>query len=317
MGVLVVGMHRSGTSAVTRVVNLVGVPISGERDLNAASRSNPRGHWENRPLLRVNERILNAFGGSWSAPPEFPVHWEDSPCLQNLQSPAIRTFRNTVPSPKWVWKDPRLCLTLPFWRKHLPDLTGAVFVTRHPFEVAESLATRNDFSMALSMSLWEHHLRSALVNLTGLPVTVVNFARFLDDPVAWARELREELLLSEVKPGTDVDEHAIRDFVDPRLRRAVHADSHLPRLDCVSESHRALYDAMTRLEGYHESFVGPELPPPASWSLAILQERRAVFPLRAELRAARRRSLRYWWRRLSSAGLRRLRSVTRSGGEPR
>ena len=61
-GVMVVGMHRSGTSAVTRVINLLGVPLGRADDIYSAE-DNPSGHWESRQLCAVDNLILRVFGG--------------------------------------------------------------------------------------------------------------------------------------------------------------------------------------------------------------------------------------------------------------
>jgi hypothetical protein len=65
-GVAVLGMHRSGTSAAARVVNLLGVPLLASDDLLPADGVNPRGYWESERLLRANDELLEAAGGSWS-----------------------------------------------------------------------------------------------------------------------------------------------------------------------------------------------------------------------------------------------------------
>jgi hypothetical protein len=62
-GVLVVGMHRSGTSATTRVLNLFGLSLCEEKDLWLSLPGNETGYWESSSLSRFNERLLTAAGG--------------------------------------------------------------------------------------------------------------------------------------------------------------------------------------------------------------------------------------------------------------
>src|SRR5207248_3331994 len=90
--VLIIGMHRGGTSAVTRAVNLLGVPIAREAEGFRAASSNPTGFWEARSLTRLNEEILGAFGGTWSAPPPLPAGWQTDARLHDLRAEAPRTF---------------------------------------------------------------------------------------------------------------------------------------------------------------------------------------------------------------------------------
>ncbi len=77
-GIVVLGMHRSGTSAVTRVLNLLGADVGPAADL-IAEYDNPSGHWENKTLTACNDRILAAFGRSWDFPPWLTGGWELSP----------------------------------------------------------------------------------------------------------------------------------------------------------------------------------------------------------------------------------------------
>jgi hypothetical protein len=66
-GVYVLGLHRGGMSVVTRVVNLLGVPLAEQDDLFAPDVINPEGYWKSRPLVDVNDRLLKRLGGSWDA----------------------------------------------------------------------------------------------------------------------------------------------------------------------------------------------------------------------------------------------------------
>lgn len=76
-GVMVVGMHRSGTSAVTRAANLLGVPLGRADDLYSAE-DNPSGHWESRQLRDLDNVTLHVFGGFDTAMPPMPRSWPQS-----------------------------------------------------------------------------------------------------------------------------------------------------------------------------------------------------------------------------------------------
>src|ERR1019366_7940994 len=70
-------MHRSGTSAVSRILNLLGADLGPEGDL-LTEYDNPAGHWESKALVACNDRILAAFGRSWDFPPWTAPGWEYS-----------------------------------------------------------------------------------------------------------------------------------------------------------------------------------------------------------------------------------------------
>jgi hypothetical protein len=92
MPLVVLGMHRSGTSAITRTVNLLGVPLGASDDLMPANEGNPTGYWESRALVDLNDEILACFGGSWSAPPILEAGWEWDPRLDPIRCRARSVF---------------------------------------------------------------------------------------------------------------------------------------------------------------------------------------------------------------------------------
>ena len=89
-GMVVLGMHRSGTSAVTRILNLLGADVGPEDDL-LTEYDNPSGHWESKALVACNDRILAAFGRSWDFPPWLGPDWE---LLAARPTPAARPGRH-------------------------------------------------------------------------------------------------------------------------------------------------------------------------------------------------------------------------------
>ena len=143
LGVIVLGMHRSGTSVVSRLLNLLGLSPGPDADLVPPSDSNPAGHWENASLNLVNQRLLAALGGHASAPPPLAEGWEAAPELERLRREAAALAGSVLAAEQWAWKDPRTCLTLPFWLRVLDVPVAAVLVRRHPLEVARSLEARD------------------------------------------------------------------------------------------------------------------------------------------------------------------------------
>ncbi|HEY5988974.1 MAG TPA: sulfotransferase [Streptosporangiaceae bacterium] len=204
--VLVLGMHRSGTSVVTRVIALLGLPLCREEDRYAAP-DNPTGHWESTSLIAFNDRLLNLFGGIPAAPAAVADGWESHASAVALYDEAYRVFKRAHPGAVWVWKDPRTCLTLPFWRRVLPDSPVAVFVHREPLEVVLSLQRRDGFGKAHCIAQWERYSRCALRGAAGMPLVAVRFADLVSDPVDTVAQLRADLagldvpVLSDSRPA--------------------------------------------------------------------------------------------------------------------
>jgi hypothetical protein len=88
MQVAIAGMHRSGTSMVTRLINLCGLYLGQEEDLVANAEDNPEGFWENVKFQKVNDDILTSFGGGWDVPPMLESGWENSPHLAMISQNA-------------------------------------------------------------------------------------------------------------------------------------------------------------------------------------------------------------------------------------
>jgi hypothetical protein len=283
-GVFVLGSARSGTSLVTRVVNLLGVPTSDARELKPADEDNPSGYYESRSMTSFNRRLLLEVGGSpYSLAPRFPDDWATAPALDGLRGEAQALVRSALPEPPWVWKDPRTCLTLPFWIAVTGVRPIVVLAHRDPLEVADSLVRRDDAPIPVSLGAWERLNRAALVNASGLPTFVVRYDRLLATPRAVAGDLAAflrsyELTLSD--PGAEIDE-----FVDPALRRSRAAveSPYLP-----STEQRALADILDGLDGPHDRLMIPALPAETSWVDGLLEAERQTGML--ELHGARRKA---------------------------
>jgi len=161
--IAVTGMHRSGTSMITRGLHESGLHlIGGDADaLLAAADDNPEGFWENKAIVNCNDDLLEAAGGSWDNPPTLLPMAVDDPRVAEIVEPATAALAGLAENDRWGFKDPRLCLTAAFWLDLQPDLRFVVCV-RNPLEVALSLKRRNQNSYSLGLSLWERYYESIL-----------------------------------------------------------------------------------------------------------------------------------------------------------
>lgn len=190
--VVVLGMSRSGTSTMTEVINVLGVPLGRPDDLFSGP-DNPRGNFESNELCLVNDFILARFGGTWWAPPKLMGKWYLSRTANSLL-PYLRTaFSDVYHSEYWLWKDPRLCYTLPLWLRVLPPVC-AVVVVRNPRFVADSIHRRYQLPLAYCHALWNVANRNALRAVGGLPSVFVNFDEVLEEPVRSVERLADQLI---------------------------------------------------------------------------------------------------------------------------
>lgn len=217
-GVCVLGMHRSGTSLVAGILKELGVALGPEDEFLPPNENNQRGYRELAELVEINDQILTRFGGSWDNPPELPVGWADSKELAPLRDRATRAlgarFAGSAP---WAWKDPRNCVTLPFWQLLVPGLRYVVCV-RNPVDVADSLRSREGEGRPWPehVAEWLRHTALALVHTAGRPRTLVHFEHFFQDPEQRVRRLARFLGVEErlVEPATMA---RITELVDPEL----------------------------------------------------------------------------------------------------
>ena len=123
MPICIAGMHRSGTSMVTRLLQGCGLFLGPKEELGFDSNDGEP-HYENVRFVALNDEILNRQGGSWNNPPEFSAGWERRPEVETLTRQAKKLIKRLTVQHYWGWKDPRNSLTLPFWRRIVPDLKG-------------------------------------------------------------------------------------------------------------------------------------------------------------------------------------------------
>jgi hypothetical protein len=162
--VCVLGMHRSGTSMVTRILNICGVYIGEKEDLIDSLIANEKGHWESSEVLSINDEILRMFGSFRYKPPKFYEKWENDPRLEHLYKRGkFFAEKMNAKSQIWGFKDPRTCLTLPFWKKIIPDMLYVIPV-RDAFEVAASLKKRDGSSEVRGLYFWAYYWENILEN---------------------------------------------------------------------------------------------------------------------------------------------------------
>lgn len=223
MQILILGMHRSGTSLAARLVNMMGAYFGPEGLSLGFSSDNPKGFWERRDILQINRALLRHFGCNW-----FRVDGWDDTKLGTLPAPLTRSIRQAVleldAHRPWMVKDPRLCITLPCWRPWL-EAPVAVVATRHPLSVARSLELRNAIPVEYGLALWEHHAVGIIRHAHDLPRAHVSFEAMLSDPVNKTRALYEELEVHGVQGLRMPRDREILAFVEPKLERARREDA--------------------------------------------------------------------------------------------
>lgn len=202
--IIITGMHRSGTSLVSSLLQRAGIHI-GEKLLEANS-ANPRGYFEDVDFYEFHEHLLHRRGQSYlHVDGDFSFEPSADEIERAKALVGARTHRAV-----WGWKDPRTALFLNFWNQILPD-GRFVFVYRHPIEVLLSLLRRGEFDnyplLMSGLTAWqvynasifrfcrEHRERCLLVHIDGVVKDTSRFVELLRERV----QLRIEVASAELK----------------------------------------------------------------------------------------------------------------------
>lgn len=224
---LVLGMHRSGTSALTRVLSLLGAALP--KELLAAGQENPRGFWESPAVIAANETILQLNGARWDEFMALPPEWRSDPDQTQALARLTELLRQeTTDKALTVFKDPRICRLVPVWRAALDSLhirPLPVLIVRHPLEIAASLQHRDNFLLSKGMLLWLQHFLLAERDTRDMPRAFVAYDRLLDEPLKVTDEVSQAFALEWPVPLTEAKAQ-IADFLTKDLhRRRVEGDA--------------------------------------------------------------------------------------------
>jgi hypothetical protein len=186
--ILILGMHRSGTSALSGVACILGA--AAPHTLLPANFANPHGYWESLPLIQAHSELLASAGTSWDDWRRLSPHWYGSEDAQRFHG-RIRDVLESeyAQEPLFVVKDPRLCRFMPFFLSVLDDMAVApiaLFSIRDPLEVAFSLRRRDGFSITKSVALWLRHVLEAEFYSRGMPRCIISYQNLMQD---WRRQI--------------------------------------------------------------------------------------------------------------------------------
>jgi len=223
MQIIVLGMHRSGTSLTTRLINMMGAYV-GPEGIYGFTPDNPKGFWERHDVVRCDASLLKLY------PPACPgaiitpwmTQWEVPETHARNLPIAMKTILLYMDGHRpWVVKDPYMCLTFEHW-KPLLEVPVCVVIYRDPLEIAHSLTVvKNSVpSIEYGIAMWEYYAMSLLNASAGMPRVHVLHSDFLSDPVNTVHQLYHALVAQGVQGLRLPSNREILAFIDPRLYRA-------------------------------------------------------------------------------------------------
>ncbi len=181
--IVVLGMHRSGTSAMTRILSLCGAALP--KNTMPATSANARGYFESQRIYELHEELLASAGYAWDDASLFSEGWFHSVAASSWSKRMAKVVREEFgESPFFVVKDPRVCRLVPFWKEVLKEAgaeVGFVLLVRNPLEVAASLKKSQGTHETKSQILWLQHFLLAERDTRGCKRSFVAYDEVLND----------------------------------------------------------------------------------------------------------------------------------------
>ena len=252
IAVMVTGMHRSGTSAITRILGILGCDLP--RNLIEPHPSNERGFWESQDIVDVNRDILVSAGTSleeWRADEwrAFDPSWYSSPQTERFHDRVQAVLESQFGDSRlFVVKDPRVCRLLPFWIETLARFGARPLIVspiRNPLDVAESLEARDGIQLPIGCLMWLQHVLSAEAASRDLTRAFLRYEQLLSEPHAIVDRLADALDVSWPRRMSDADAE-IDAFLSSGLRHHRNDDGRVLRNPRLSTWLRSSFEILDR-----------------------------------------------------------------------
>jgi hypothetical protein len=215
--IVVLGMHRGGTSAITRAMETMGAEFGGNLGPPVAG-VNDKGFFEDLDVHRINVEILRAVGAKWDTLSPIDLGKIAPAALDAFRARAAPILREKCDGKIFALKDPRISRLLPFWIPLFDELgirVAYVIAVRSPTSVARSLQRRDGFRLEKSYLLWLAHMVPALRATSKRLRVLIDYDMLLDAPSAELARVSQYLGLP-----LNAESAALyaREFLEDRLR---------------------------------------------------------------------------------------------------
>ncbi|MDE4099387.1 sulfotransferase family protein [Phaeobacter gallaeciensis] len=245
--VVILGMHRSGTSALAGMLARLGCDLP--EAIMPPNEFNPKGFYESLKAYNLNDAILASGGSSWDDWQAFNPGWYDSPRLEEFLERGAEALQEEYGKSRlFVLKDPRICRLMPFWtRLFAEQKLQPVYVLTHrnPIEVAHSLETREGWPQAVGLLLWLRHVLEAEAGSRGARRCFTSYDRLLDNWGGVAQTISARTKISfprfTGRVGAEIGE-----FLSSNLRHSVEKIEAVSGNPMVSDWVRATFGIMER-----------------------------------------------------------------------
>jgi len=221
-GLVVLGMHRSGTSALAGTLNILGGDLP--KTLMPATVDNEKGYFESKKIYQLQKAILHSAGSDWADCLSISPNWFASSKAREFHDQAVAAIEADFGvSRMLVLKDPRICRFVPFWSGVLEELgvdPRFVLTHRNPLEVAASIEKRDGINRHLSLLLWLRHVLDAEIQTRGQPRSFTSYSELMQNWGHIAKKIQSDLQVSLSRFSLNVADE-VDAFLSSNLRHFV------------------------------------------------------------------------------------------------
>ncbi len=230
--VFVLGMHRSGTSAITGMLAKAG--FAAPSDLMEANIVNPKGFWESISISKLNNDFLEQMESHWSSSLALTKEWNESICARKWRSSLLDIIAKSFGGAELpTIKDPRLCMLIaglePWLESRLIE-TSFIITIRSPLEVCNSLKLAQGTDLQISLLLWIKSIIMAEEATRGYKRVFITYDALLQDPkialetcIKLVRSFDDQVPSVRTESYNSIAHPAsfteATSFIDPSLRR--------------------------------------------------------------------------------------------------
>jgi hypothetical protein len=245
MQVLVAGMHRSGTSIVTRLLSLAGLYVGTPDELMQGMPDNPGGYWERKDICELNTSALNAVNVDWNTTLGDEIERLGPTQRRNLVHSIRDVIHGLEQNRPWVIKDPRLSVVLPLWKPLLSDPV-IVICHRNPLEIARSLRGRDGMPISIGVALWEVYTLAILQNTRAMPRILISHEELLSSTHETAEKLVSRLRSLDSSGIEMPSMTTIKGLINKKLHRSRVSEDQAAGF--LSRNHLRLMDSLAAEE---------------------------------------------------------------------
>ena len=250
--ILIVGMHRSGTSLLGNLLHAAGVALPGP--LIAGDKHNPEGYFERADITDLQEQLLIDLDRWWPSAqgmlplPEGWLHRPETQAAAQLLNLCLTNESQRQHGP-WAIKDPRSSLLLPLWQQVCQELAiplRLVLAVRNPAEVVISLCRRDADAAGMTAEraeqLWCHHNQTVLAQGAALPLQVIDYGLWFSAGPGPADQLKQLLHFCglEAAARSPIELERVLAQIKPQHRRSHTAAVNVSLASRTLKLHRAL-----------------------------------------------------------------------------